>query len=677
MIHNPFFESFNTPHGTIPFDKIKNEHYEPAIQEGIKQHLKEIDAIINNPEKPTFSNTLEPLQKAGGLLECVTTVLFNLLSAETSEELQIIAEKVSPILTEHNNNISLNEQLFARIKRIYDERENNAYSTEELRLIEETYDGFVRNGVNLPAESKQKKRELSKELSLLTLKFSQNLLQEGNKYHLLLSETECSGLPSTLLEAARNAAEQSGKEGYLITLKAPSYIPFMKYCDHRDLRQQLYMAYNTQCLHNDEFDNRELVTRIVNLRLELAQLLGFETYADFVLVHRMATDRAHVNQLYTDLINAYLPVAQAEMKELNEFVRKLEGPDFKLRPWDFAYYSEKLRQARYDFDSEELRPYLELNHVIDGVFGLATRLYGIHFKENQDIPVFHPEVKAYEVYDQDGSYLAVLYADFYPRDGKRSGAWMTSYKEQWIDEHGNSRPHVSVTMNFTRPTTERPALLSFNELTTFLHEFGHALHQIFANTHFKDLSGTNVYWDFVELPSQFMENFAYEKEFLHTFAKHYQTNELLPDDLISKIVKAQNFHVAYACMRQIELGTIDMAWYSRIQPFEGDVVAYEKQQVAHLKLLEELPDTCMSVQFSHIMAGGYAAGYYSYKWAEVLEADAFSVFKEKGIFNPSIAQSFRDNILSRGGTEPPMTLYKRFRGQEPTIKALLRRNGIA
>lgn len=677
MEYNPFFETFDTPFGTYPFDRILVEHYEPAIEEGIKRENEEIAAIINNPEPPTFENTLVALQNSGSLLERVTTVLFNLLSAETSDELQAVAVKVTPVLTEHSNEISMNEALFARIKTVYDEREQRNYSDEELKLLEETYDSFVRNGVNLPEEQKVKKRDLSKELSVLTLQFSENLLKEGNKFELWLTENECSGLPESALDMAKAAAREKGRDGYLITLKAPSYLPFMKFSNRRYLRKKLYMAYNTQCLYGDELDNREIVRKIVNLRLQIAQLLGYKDYAEMVLHRRMAEDKQHVFQLYKDLIAAYKPVGKAEVRELKAFARIFEGGAFELKPWDYAYYAEKLKRQKYDLDSEALRPYFELSNVIKGVFGLATRLYGIHFKENTAVPVFHPEVKVYEVYDEQDEFLAVLYTDFHPRAGKRSGAWMTSYKEQWIDESGNSRPHVSVTMNFSKPTAEKPALLTFAEVTTFLHEFGHALHQIFANTRFKSLSGTNVYWDFVELPSQFMENFAYEKDFLNTFAYHYQTGELIPDELIQKVIDAQNFHVGYACMRQIELGMIDMAWYTRALPFEGDVVAYEKESVRDVKLLEELSNTCMSVQFGHIMSGGYAAGYYSYKWAEVLEADAFEAFKESGLFNRETAERFKNCILSKGGTQHPMTLYKQFRGKEPTIDALLKRNGIA
>lgn len=460
-------------------------------------------------------------------------------------------------------------------------------------------------------------------------------------------------------------------------LQAPSYVPFMKYSKRRDLRKQLYLAYNTQCTHPDEWNNEDIVKKLVNLRMQLAQLLGFTDYADYVLRKRMAENSTHVYKLLDELLEAYTPKAHQEVEEIRKLACTQEGNEFRLMPWDFSYYAEILKQQKYALNEEELRPYFELEQVKQGVFGLATRLYGITFKENKDIPVYHPDVQAYEVFDRDGSYLAVLYTDFYPRAGKRSGAWMTSYKEQWIDDDGtNSRPHVSVTMNFTKPTPNKPALLTFSEVNTFLHEFGHALHGMFANTRFQCMSGTNVYWDFVELPSQIMENFATEKEFLNTFARHYQTHEPIPESLIQRIVDASNFNVAYACLRQVSFGLLDMAWYTRRTPFEGDVKTYEKEAWKKAQVLPELEETCMSVQFGHIMSGGYSAGYYSYKWAEVLDADAFSVFKEKGIFNTEVARSFRENILSKGGTEHPMTLYKRFRGQEPTIDALLKRNDI-
>lgn len=678
MTQNPFLHTYHTPHQTTPFNLIQLSDYEPAIREGMRIEDEEIKAITDNPEPPTFNNTVLALERAGQLLDRVTTVLFNLMSAETCDEMEAIAEKMMPELSEHSNNISLNEKLFERIKCVYTQRESLNLTPEERRLLEKTYDGFIRNGANLSDADKETFRKLSMELSTLTLRFSQNHLKETNKYELVLtSEAELEGLPESIIEAAAHTAKEKGKEGWIITLHAPSYVPFMKYSSNRNLRKELYMAYNTQCTHRDELDNTDIVKQLVNLRMELAQLLGFTDYADYVLRKRMAENSEHVYQLLNQLLDAYTPTAHKEVAEIEALAQEMEGKDFRLMPWDFSYYAEKLKNKKFNLDEEALRPYFELSKVKEGVFGLATRLYGITFRENKDIPVYHPDVQAYEVFDKDGSYLAVLYTDFHPRAGKRSGAWMTEYKEQWIDENGNnSRPHVSVTMNFTKPTAEKPALLTFSEVTTFLHEFGHALHGMFANTHFQSMSGTNVYWDFVELPSQIMENFAVEKDFLNTFARHYQTNEPIPEELVKRIVDASNFNVAYACLRQVSFGLLDMAWYTRCTAFDGDVKEYEKASWTRAQILPQIDETCMSVQFGHIMSGGYSAGYYSYKWAEVLDADAFSVFKEKGIFNTEVAQSFRDNILSKGGTEHPMTLYKRFRGQEPTIDALLIRNGI-
>ena len=678
-MQNPFLQAYHTPHNTTPFDKITLVDYEPAIREGMRLEDEEVKAIVENPAPPTFDNTVLALEQAGKVLDRVTTVFFNLMSAETCDELDAIAEKLMPELSEHGNNISLNEKLFARIKEVYEQRETLNLTAEERALLEKSYDGFLRNGANLSDKDKETFRHLSKELSTLTLRFSQNHLKETNKYELVLhSEAELDGLPESAIEAAAHTAKEKGKEGcWIITLQAPSYVPFMKYSSNRELRKTLYMAYNTQCTHDDELNNLDIVKQLVNLRMELAQLLGFEDYADYVLRKRMAENSQHVYKLLNQLLEAYTPTAHQEVAEVEALAQETEGQDFHLMPWDFAYYAEKLKNKKFSLDEEALRPYFELSRVKQGVFGLATRLYGITFRENKEIPVYHPDVQAYEVFDKDGSYLAVLYTDFHPRAGKRSGAWMTSYKEQWIDGEGtNSRPHVSVTMNFTKPTEDKPALLTFSEVNTFLHEFGHALHGIFANTRFQSMSGTNVYWDFVELPSQIMENFAIEKEFLNTFARHYQTEEPIPDELIQRIVDASNFNVAYACLRQVSFGLLDMAWYTRRKAFDGDVRAYEKASWQQAQVLPQIDETCMSVQFGHIMSGGYSAGYYSYKWAEVLDADAFSLFKEKGIFNTETAQSFRGNILSKGGTEHPMTLYKRFRGQEPTIEALLRRNGI-
>ena len=674
--NNPFLTDYPTLHGTVPFHLIKTEHFEPALRQGMERHNEEIAAIVNQPAAPDFANTIVALEKSGGLLNRVSTVFGNLLSAETSDEMQAIAEKMMPLLSEHSNNITLNEKLFARIKTVYETTDKETLSQEDRMLLQTTYDGFIRSGANLTPEQKERFRQISAEMSVLTLRFSQNNLKETNAYELPLAADQLDGLPESALNAYAQTAREKGKEGHIVTLQAPSFVPFMKYSRHRELRRQLYMAYNTQCTHDNEYNNQEIVQKLVNLRLERAQLLGFQTVADYVLTQRMAENSENVYRLLNQLLDAYAPTAHQEVKEVQALAKELEGEDFELLPWDWAFYSEKLKEKKFNLNEESLRPYFELNRVIEGVFGLATRLYGITFQANPDIPVYHPEVTAYEVFDKDGSFLAVLYADFHPRASKRSGAWMTSYKEQWKDENGNSRPHVSVTMNFTKPSADQPALLTFGEVNTFLHEFGHALHGMFADTTYQSLSGTNVYWDFVELPSQFMENFAIEKDFLNTFAQHYETGENIPEELIQRIVDASNFNVAYACLRQLSFGLLDMAWYTRTEPFDGDIQAYEKQAWKKAQILPTVEGTCMTVQFSHIMAGGYAAGYYSYKWAEVLDADAFSLFKEKGIFHPDIANSFRENVLSKGGTEHPMTLYKRFRGQEPGIDALLKRNGI-
>ncbi len=672
---NPFFEPYNTPHDTVPFDRIQLEDFEEAFMEGIRRDNEQIEKTINNPEKPTFDNTIINSDDDEGyydLLSRVSTVFFNLLSAETNDEMDALAQKLQPILTQHANDVRLNPRLFERVRQVH--LHHRRLTAEEKRLLDNTYEGFVRGGALLDEAGKQRLRELSEEASMLSLQFSQNLLKENKAYTLhITDEAQLDGLPQTAIDAAALAAKENEQTGWLFTLDFPSYSPFMTYSTQQELRRQLYMMRNTVCTHDNSENNTEICKRLVNLRREIAQLLGYKTYADYVLKHRMASNTRNVYRLLNDLIDAYKPTALKEKAS----VERLASKDKKLEPWDVAFYSHKLQMKKYNIDAEMLRPYFELSQVIKGVFGLANRLYGITFKENKDIPVYHPDVKAYEVFDKDGSYLAVFYADFHPRKGKQNGAWMTEYQGQWISRKGeNVRPHVSVVMNLTKPTEDKPALLTLGEVETFLHEFGHSLHGMFANTRFESMSGTNVWWDFVELPSQFMENFAIEKEFLRTFAFHYQTGEPLPDELIHRIVRSRNFMAATACLRQVSFGLLDMAYYTMKEPFDDDIMTFEKHAWQKAIISPQLPETCMTVQFSHIMAGGYAAGYYSYKWAEVLDADAFAVFKRHGIFNPEIAQSFRDNILSRGGTEHPMTLYKRFRGGEPTIDALLKRNGI-
>lgn len=678
---NPFFLPYATPHETVPFGDILLSDYEEAFIEGIRRDDEAVDKIVNNPEAPTFNNTICPVDVSKGehyydLLDRVSNVFSCMLSANTSEEFEALAQKMTPLLTKHANDVSLNPRLFARVKAVHDhpDRELNG---EEQMLLDTSYDGFVRSGALLDEAGKQKLRNLTEEASLLALQFSQNLLKATKAFTLhITDEADLDGLPDTARETARAAAQEQGLEGWLFTLDQPSYFPFMTYSTKRALRKQMYMAHSTLCTSGSE-SNMDVCTKLVNLRRELAQLLGYRTYADYVLKHRMASSVANVYKLLDDLIDAYKPTALKEVDEVSKMAKKLEGDNFEMEPWDFSFYSQKLKKERYNLDAEMLRPYFKIEDVIKGIFGLANKLYGITFKENPDIPVYHPDVKAYEVNDEDGSFLAVLYADFYPRKGKQNGAWMTEFKGQWIDYKGrNSRPHVSLVMNLTKPTPEKPALLTLGEVETFLHEFGHSLHGMFANTRFESLSGTNVWWDFVELPSQFMENYAVERDFLRTFAFHYLSGEPLPDDLIDRIVKSRNFLVAYSCMRQVSFGLLDMAYYTLDKPFNEDIRQFEKKAWAPAIVTKQLPETCMTVQFSHIMAGGYAAGYYSYKWAEVLDADAFSVFKQNGIFDRTTARRFRDCILSKGGTEHPMTLYKRFRGQEPTIDALLRRNGI-
>ena len=689
---NPFFEPYNTPHDVAPFDRIRLEDFEEAMLEGIRRDDEQIEKLINNPEKPTFDNTIISVddEKDGegyyDLLSRVSTVFFNLLSAETNDEMDALAQKMSPILTKHANDIRLNERLFERIKYVH--QHHRKLTPEEKMLLDNCYDGFVRSGALLDAAGKERLRQLTEEASMLGLQFSQNLLKENKAFSLhITDEAQLDGLPDTAREAAAQTAREQEKDGWVFTLDFPSYSPFMTYSTQRELRRQMYMAKNTECIHDNTENNLEICKRLINLRREIAQLLGYKTYADYVLKHRMAGNVRSVYKLLNDLIDAYKPTAVKEIKAIEKMARKTMGKDFVLEPWDFSFYSHKLQLEKYNIDAEMLRPYFELSKVIDGVFGLANRLYGITFRENKDIPVYHPDVKAYEVFDKNGEYLAVFYADFHPRKGKQGGAWMTEYQGQWKerldkkkpfgdDNMRNVRPHVSVVMNLTKPTAEKPALLTLGEVETFLHEFGHSLHGMFANTRFESLSGTNVWWDFVELPSQFMENFSVEKEFLRTFAFHYETGEPLPDELIDRIVKSRNFNVAYACMRQVSFGLLDMAYYTKKDEFTDDIIPFEKKAWEKAMVTKQLPDTCMTVQFSHIMAGGYAAGYYSYKWAEVLDADAFAVFKKEGIFNQATAQRFRDQILSKGGTENPMTLYKRFKGSEPTIDALLKRNGI-
>ena len=675
MIMNVFLDKYTTPYETVPFDKIRFEDYEEAMLEGMRREDADLQRILDNPEPPTFENTIDTLDDR--TLERVTTTFFNLLSAHTNDEMDALAQKMQPLLTEHSQNIMLNERYFQRVKAVKDQCLR--LDVQDKRLLDNLYESFERNGATLPEDKKVRFRQLMQELGMLTLQFQQNELKDTNEFSLhVTSAEELKGLPDTALEAAAQAAREAGKEGWLFTLHAPSFTPFMMYSENRELRRRMYMARQTLCTHGNAYDNRDIVVRIVNLRRQLAQLLGYRHWAEYVLKRRMAENVENVNDLLEKLIEAYLPVARKEVAEVEALARSREGEDFCLMPWDFAHYSHLLKMERYHIDAEMLRPYFELSRVQEGVFGLATRLYGITFHLREDIPVYHPDVQAWEVRDEDGSFLAVLYTDFFPRPSKQSGAWMTNYKEQWMDKETqqDSRPVVSVVMNFTKPTDTKPALLTLGEVETFLHEFGHALHGMFSKVRHASLSGTNVYWDFVELPSQFMENYAVEPEFLHTFARHYETGEPLPDELVERIRESRNFNVAYACIRQVCFGLLDMAYYTQEEEFTEDVMEFEQKVWERLRLLPSVPGTCMSTQFGHIMSGGYSAGYYSYKWAEVLDADAFSVFQRVGIFNRGQAGIFRRAILQRGGTENPMHLYCRFRQGVPTIDALLRRNGI-
>lgn len=660
------------------------ERLRKLLSEGMEEETKEVETIAQSTDSPTFVNTITALTRAGEKLERASSVMYNLLSACTDDALDALANDMAPLLSAHANNIMLNPRLFERVKTVYDNPPANL-TAEERMLLDKTYEGFERSGATLNEEGKQRFREITSKLAEKTLLFSQNLLKETNKFFLhLTDESELSGIPQLHREAAAHEAKERGLDGWVFTLHAPSYGPFMMYADNRPLREKLYRAYQTRCTHEGDTCNFPVVTDIVNLRRELAQLLGYKHYADYALRRRMAAKPQAVNDLLDNLINHYSRQAHEEVEAVEARARKDEGEKFTLMPWDFSFYSQKLKQELFDYDPDMLRPYFELSQVKKGVFGLATRLYGITFERDNDVPVYHPDVEAYRVYDKQHRYLALLLMDFFPRKSKQGGAWMTNYRDEHCDlpattevtPENSFRPVVSVTTNFTKPTPERPSLLTLGEVETLLHEFGHSLHGIFAMTHFAALSGTSVFWDFVELPSQFMENYAVEPEFLATFARHYQTGEPLPESYVERIRRVRTFQSAYACMRQVSFGLLDMAFYTLETPFTQDVRTFEQGAWERAQLLPAVPEACMTVQFGHIMSGGYAAGYYSYKWAEVLDADAFALFKERGIFDPATAQSFRDNILSRGGTEHPMSLYKRFRGQEPTIDALLQRDGI-
>jgi len=670
---NPLLKSFDK----APFEQIKNEHFKPAFIEAIENARKEIDAIAENTEEPTFENTLEALDFSGKELDRVSSIFFNLNAAETNDEIQKIAQEVSPLLSEFSNDITLNQSLFKRIKSVYEQKDDLDLTVEQQTLLKKRYKSFSRNGANLNDTDKKRLREIDAELSKLKLKFGENVLAETNKFELLLTnEKDLKGLPDGAKEAAVQLAKSKDKEGWLITLDYPSYVPFMKYAENRALRKELSLAFGSKGFHKDELDNQENVLKIASLRFERANLLGYKTHADFVLEERMAETPDKVQKFLTELLEKAKPAAEREFAELQAFAKELDGI-VQLEKWDSAYYSEKLKQKLFNLDDEKLKPYFKLENVIDGVFKVAEKLFDLNFKEVFDIEKYHDDVKTYEVYDNLQNLVSIFYADFHPRPGKRGGAWMTSYKSQYTFQGENSRPHISNVCNFTKPTTTKPSLLTFNEVTTLFHEFGHGLHGMLANTTYPSISGTSVYWDFVELPSQVMENWCYEKEALELFAFHYETGELIPMELVQKIKESATFQEGMATLRQLSFGFLDMAWHGTDPSKIEDVKNYESKAFEGTNLFPETPETCMSVAFSHIFQGGYSSGYYSYKWAEVLDADAFAYFKENGIFNKEIATKFKENVLSKGGTENPMTLYKRFRGAAPKIEPLLERSGLA
>ena len=674
-MNNPLLQHFTTKHQTAPFSKIKTAHFKPAFLEAIKKAKQEIDAIAQNIEKPTFANTIEALDFAGSQLDRISSIFFNLNAAETNSEIQKIAQEVSPLLSDFGNDIRLNEKLFNRIETIYNQKESLNLTTEQRTLLDKNYKNFTRNGANLSKNDKEKLREIDKKLAKAKLSFSENVLAESNAFEMLLTdENQLKGLPEGAKEAAKLLAKQKGKDGWLITLDYPSYLPFITYADNRKLREKLAKSFGKRAFQNNENDNQQNVLTIVKLRHQRANLLGYKTHAHFVLEERMAETPEKVNSFLNDLLIKAKPAAVKEYEQLSNFAAKDDVE--QIQKWDGSYYIEKLKKELFDLDEEALKPYFKLENVLHGVLKIANKLYDLNFTEVFNIDTYHKDVKTYEVTNSKGDYIAVFYADFFPREGKRNGAWMTSYKSQWKKEGENSRPHISIVCNFTKPTETKPSLLTFREVTTLFHEFGHALHGMLANTTYPSLSGTSVYWDFVELPSQVLENWAYEKEALDLFAKHYKTGELIPMDLVEKIKKSANFMEGMATLRQLSFGLLDMNWHGKNPVEYSNVKQVELQGFGDTQLYPDVAKNCMSTAFSHIFSGGYSSGYYSYKWAEVLDADAFAYFKQNGIFDKEIATKFKENILSQGGTQKPMDLYKKFRGQEPTVEALLERAGL-
>ncbi len=674
-MNNPLLQDFQTPYDSAPFSIIKNDHFLPAFEIAIKEAKKEIDQIVANPESPNFKNTLEALEFSGNRLNRISSVFFNLNAAETSEEIQKIAQEVSPMLSEFANDISLNEDLFKRIATVYAKKDDLGLTAEQAMLLEKNYKAFVRNGANLNEEDKKTLRDIDKRKSKLGLKFGENVLAETNNYELIITDKkDLSGLPEGVIEAAHMLAEEKKSEGWIFTLDYPSYIPFMTYADKRILREKISKAFGARGMQNNDYNNQQIVIDIVNLRHQRAQLLGYASHAHYVLEERMAEKPEKVKDFLEKLLKKAKPAAEKEFQMLKDLAKK-DGID-TIEKWDGAYYAEKLKKILFDLDDEKLKPYFKLENVIDGVFDIAGKLYDLHFKSVNNVDTYHKEVKTYEVSNSKGELVALFYADFFPRKGKRNGAWMTSYKSQWKEGEFNSRPHISIVCNFTKPTASKPSLLTFNEVTTLFHEFGHALHGMLANTTYPNLSGTSVYWDFVELPSQILENWCFEKEALTLFARHYDNKELIPMELIQKIKKSSNFLEGIATLRQLSFGMLDMSYHAHDPSTISNIKEFEKDAFGATQLYPDVEENCMSTAFSHIFQGGYSAGYYSYKWAEVLDADAFEAFKEAGIFNKEVANRFKDNVLSKGGTEKPMVLYKRFRGKEPTVDALLKRAGL-
>lgn len=674
--NNPLLTTFNTPHGTAPFSSIKNHHFMPGLLAAMEEGREEIRKISENTSPPDFVNTIEALEASGRRLSRINGIFYNLQSAETNEELQRIAQEAAPLLSKYQNDIFLDTDLFARVKVVYDRMSGESLNSEQRMLLENTYQQFVRRGANLSESEKERFREISTELSMLSLKFGDNVLKETNRYQKHITDKEqLSGIPEGILSGMMAKARSRGMEGWLVDITMPVFGPVMKYANNRALREELYIANGSKSFKGDEYDNQLIVKRMAALRLEMARLLGYTHYAEYVLERSMASSTDHVFDLLDQLLEAAMPVGIAEKEEVEQFAKGM-GFAEELMPWDWSYYAEKLKEQKYTLNDEMLKPYFELGKTIDGVFGLATQLFGITFKPRNDIEVYHPEVMVYEVFDHDDSFLAVLYADFHPRDGKRGGAWMSSFKSQWMEDGVDSRPHITIVMNFTRPTEDTPSLLTFNEFRTFLHEFGHALHGILSKTTYATLSGTSVYRDFVELPSQMMENWAVEKEFLDQFARHYKTGDPIPASLVERIKASENFLTGYATLRQLGFGYLDMHWHMLEEEYTGDLKQFEIDAMSTAQLFLPVEGVAMSQQFSHLFAGGYAAGYYSYKWSEVLDADAFSLFRERGLFDSATARSFRVNILERGGTQHPMDLYKLYRGQEPSVEALLDRSGL-